>query len=95
MSLELHTGDGLLVALMILKVLDETSSTIDDWLKDVTMYANSLVNVRVEDRNRVTHNNKLFERIEEIKRELNNDCKIIVRVSGTEDLIRVTVMAKN
>ena len=94
MPQELHTGDGVLVALMILKVLEETNTTIDDWLKDVKMYSDSLVNIRVEDRNRVMNNDKLFNRIEEIKKELNNDCKIIVRASGTEDLIRVTVMAK-
>ena len=94
MPQELHTGDGVLVALMILKVLEETNTTIDDWLKDVEMYSDSLVNIRVEDRNRVMNNDKLFNRIEEIKKELNNDCKIIVRASGTEDLIRVTVMAK-
>lgn len=94
MPQELHTGDGVLVALMILKVLEETNTTIDDWLKDVEMYSDSLVNIRVEDRNRVMNNKALFERIEDIKKELNNDCKIIVRASGTEDLIRVTVMAK-
>ncbi len=94
MPQELHTGDGVLVALMILKVLEETNTTIDDWLKDVKMYSDSLVNIRVEDRNRVMNNDKLFNRIEEIRKELNNDCKIIVRASGTEDLIRVTVMAK-
>lgn len=94
MPQELHTGDGVLVALMILNVLEKTNTTIDDWLKDVEMYSDSLVNIRVEDRNRVMNNDKLFNRIEEIKKELNNDCKIIVRASGTEDLIRVTVMAK-
>lgn len=91
---ELKTGDGVLVALTIVKLLEETKTTINDWLKDVIMYADKLVNIRVMDRNSVMNNKGLFKRIEEIKQELNNDCKIIVRASGTEDLIRVTVMAQ-
>lgn len=91
---ELKTGDGVLVALTIVKLLEETKTDISSWLNDVEMYADKLVNVRVKDRNKVINNKKIFDRIAEIKYELNNDCKIIVRASGTEDLIRVTVMAK-
>lgn len=35
----------------------------------------------------------LQNQIEEMKKELHQDCKIIVRPSGTEDCIRVSVMA--
>lgn len=59
------------------------------------MYADKMVNIKVEDKKKVLENKSLFERIEEVKKELNNDCKIIVRASGTEDLIRVSVMAKS
>lgn len=91
---ELHTGDGVFVAMMIVKLLEETNTKIYDWLKDVKMYADTMVNIKVENKNKVLENKALFNRIEEIKKELNNDCKIIVRPSGTEELIRVTVMAQ-
>ena len=91
----LHTGDGVLVASLIVKVLEETNTTIDSWLTDVSMYSDKMVNIVVNDRNKVMDNKALFKRVEEIKNELNNDCKIIVRASGTEDLIRVSVMAKS
>lgn len=94
MPQELHTGDGVLIAITILKILEETNTNISDWLKNVHMYADKMVNVYVDDRNAVMNNAKLFERANEIRKELNNDCKIIIRPSGTEDLIRVTVMAK-
>ncbi len=91
----LHTGDGVLNAILIIKILTETNTKIDDWFNDVEMYSDKLVNIKVNNKNNVLQNTYLFNRIEEIKKELNNDCKIIVRPSGTEDLIRVTVMAKS
>ena len=91
----LHTGDGVLNAILIIKILEETKTNIDDWFNDVKMYSDKMVNIKVLDKKKVLNNTKLFDRIEEIKKELNNDCKIIVRASGTEDLIRVSVMAKS
>lgn len=91
----LHTGDGVLNALLVVNLLSETKTTIADWFKDVNMYADKMVNIKVVNKEKVLNNKTLFDRIEEIKKELNNDCKIIVRASGTEDLIRVSVMAKD
>ena len=91
----LHTGDGVLNAILIIKILEETKTNIDDWFNDVKMYSDKMVNIKVLDKKKVLNNTKLFDRIEEIKKELNNDCKIIVRASGTEDLIRVSVMSKS
>ena len=90
-----HTGDGVFVASQIIKILEETNTSIDDWLKDVKMYADKMVNIKVNDKKAVLNNQKLFDTVEEIKKELKNDCKIIIRASGTEDLIRVSVMAQN
>lgn len=59
------------------------------------MYADKMVNIKVNDKKAVLNNQKLFDTVEEIKKELKNDCKIIIRASGTEDLIRVSVMAQN
>ena len=91
----LHTGDGVLNALLVTNLLSETNTKIESWFEDIHMYADKMVNVIVSDRNKVINNEKLIKRINEIKNELNNDCKIIVRASGTEELIRVSVMAKS
>ena len=91
----LHTGDGVLNAITLINILEETNTNINDWLKDVVMYHDKMVNVKVKDKNKVLNDKSLFNRIDGIKRELNNDCKVIVRASGTEDLIRISVMAKD
>jgi phosphoglucosamine mutase len=91
----LHTGDGVLNALLVCNLLSETNTKIKDWFKDIKMYADKMVNIKVANKQNVLNNKNLFDRIDEIKKELNNDCKIIVRASGTEDLIRVSVMCKD
>ena len=91
----LHTGDGVLNALLVCNLLSETNTKITDWFKDIKMYADKMVNIKVANKQNVLNNKNLFDRIDEIKKELNNDCKIIVRASGTEDLIRVSVMCKD
>ncbi len=90
----LHTGDGVLNALLVIGLLTETNTLLEDWFDDISMYADLMVNIKVENKEKVLQNKKLYNRIDEIKKELNNDCKIIVRASGTEELIRVSVMAK-
>ncbi len=90
-----HTGDGVLIACYLIKILTEMNITIDDWLWDIKMYADCLMNVRVQDRTKIMDNDDLKKRVEEMKSELKQDCKIIVRASGTEELIRITVMAQD
>lgn len=91
----LHTGDGVLVASIIVKILDEEKCSINDLLFDVYMYSDRMVNIKVNNKENVLNSSLLFNRVDEIKKELNNDCKIIIRASGTEDLIRVSVMARS
>lgn len=90
-----YSGDGVLVASIIVKILVEEKCSIHDLLSDVYMYSNKIVNIKVNNKENVLNSNLLLNRIEEIRRKLDYDCKIIVRASGTEDLIRVSVMAKN
>lgn len=91
----LHTGDGVLNAILIIKILEETNTDIKSYFKDVVMYSDKMVNIKVKDKSKVLNSKALFDRVDEIKKDLNNDCKIIIRASGTEDLIRVSVMARS
>ena len=91
----LHTGDGVLNAILIIKILEETNTDIKSYFNDVVMYSDKMVNIKVKDKSKVLNSKALFDRVDEIKKDLNNDCKIIIRASGTEDLIRVSVMARS
>jgi len=91
----LHTGDGVLIAIMLIKILEETDTNMSDWFNDLEMYADRMINVSVTNKNAIYDNEILYKRIDEIKKELKDDCKIIVRPSGTEEKIRISVMAKD
>ena len=90
-----HSGDGLMISLYLLKVLLEEKKDLIDYTKDVSLYFNRMVNIQVEDKMKILENQSLFQRVEEIKEELNQDCKIIIRPSGTENVVRLNVMAKS
>ena len=87
------TGDGILIAMKLIQVLEETHTTLEDWLKEIALYPDVLQNVVVQNKEKVM-GIPLQKEIELMKEELHQDCKIIVRPSGTEDFIRVSVMAK-
>lgn len=91
---ELCTGDGMLVAGYILRILNETNTALEDWIKEITLYPQCLTNVKVSNKKEILNDDRLKNQISAIQQELNGDCKVFVRASGTEDVIRILVMAK-
>ena len=92
---ELNTGDGVLIASILIEIFRKENMTFSDYLKDVKSYFSKTINLNVKDKNKVMKSEMLHSKITEIKRCLNSECKIIVRPSGTEDLLRVTLMSRN
>ncbi len=91
----LHTGDGVLNALFIVKILEEENKTLSELSNCFEMYPDKTINVKVINKETIMSNNVLLNRINEIKSELGNDSKVLVRASGTESLIRVSISCKN
>lgn len=91
-SLLLNTGDGVLNAAFIVKILSEWKTTIDQLTKDVIIYPDKLVNVRNIDKS-ILGNVTIQNIIAKVTEELGNNGKVLVRASGTEPLIRVSVSA--
>ncbi len=86
-----HTGDGILVSLYLLSILEKTKKSLKELIKDVKLYPSKLVNLKI-DKHSIYNNKTLNDYINVTKKRLNNDCKIIIRPSGTEDLLRIFVM---
>lgn len=89
-----NTGDGILVGLLILMVLDEEKKTLEELTKTIEMYHDKMVNIPVNNK-AIINNDELNNRIKEIENDLGKYGKVILRASGTENLIRVSVMAKD
>jgi len=82
------TGDGILSSIVVAKILAETKKPLSSFV-DVKLYPQVNVNVKVKDKVRVLNNEVLAEAIEKEKEYLKNRGRVVVRASGTEDIIRI------
>lgn len=87
----LPTGDGILVSLILSKILVENNIELADIRQEMKKFPQVLLNKNVIDKTVAMERKELHEEIE--KQELNMGAKgrILVRSSGTEELVRVMV----
>lgn len=88
------TGDGILTSLMLLDAMAEKHASLAELASDVTIYPQLLQNVRVADKKTARENVRMLEAVEQVKKRLGNDGRVLVRESGTEPLIRVMAEAQ-
>lgn len=91
------TGDGQLSALQVLNVLHHTGRTLKDLAGEMEIYPQVLINVRVSKYGRVrfTSDLEIKHAIARAEEELGDDGRVLVRVSGTEPLVRVMLEGKD
>lgn len=89
------TGDGVLTSLKLMEVMLESKAKLSDLHKEVMIFPQLLVNVKVKNKKAVKEDAVITEVIDSITNELGSEGRIIVRESGTEPLIRVMVEAKS
>ena len=87
------TGDGILTSLKIMEAMLESKAKLSDLTKELRIYPQLLVNVRVKDKVKVMTDEKVLEAAKKVEEELGTDGRILLRPSGTEPLIRVMVEA--
>ncbi len=91
------TGDGELSALKLLCVMKETGRSLSDLANEMQVFPQVLVNVRVSDfgKARFPRDKEIKNAIEAAERELGDEGRVLVRVSGTEPLVRVMLEGKD
>jgi phosphoglucosamine mutase len=87
------TGDGLLTALQLLKVLQEESKPLSELASTMERLPQVLVNQKVGTKEGWAENSKIKEAIEKVQKDLGEYGRILVRPSGTEPKIRVMLEA--
>lgn len=87
------TGDGLVCALQVLRIMVETGSSLSELLSFFQKYPQSLLNVKVVNKPELDSIMGLKEVIEEVERLLDGSGRVLVRYSGTEKICRVMVEA--
>ena len=91
---QLNTGDGVLIASILIEIFRKEEKIFQDYLKDINSYFSRTINLSIENKNNLIKNEMLINKIDKIKNKFNQECKVIVRLSGTENLVRVTLMGK-
>lgn len=89
------TGDGVLTSLKIMEVMLESKAPLSELLKEITIYPQLMVNVKVHNKKAVKDDPIVMEAVAEVEKKLGNDGRILVRESGTEPVIRVMVEASS
>ena len=91
------TGDGQLSAIQVLKVLKNTDKTLKELADEMEIYPQVLINVRVSNYGRVrfTSDKEIKNAIARAEEELGDSGRVLVRVSGTEPLVRVMLEGKD
>lgn len=92
-----NTGDGQLTSLQVLNVMAHTNKSLKE-LKDIMeKYPQVMINVEAtkEQKELYKTNEKIKDEINNIENTLKEDGRVLVRPSGTENLIRVMIEGKD
>lgn len=86
------TGDGIISALQVLSAMQQTGKSLHQLKKELTMYPQTMINVRVEksDMNFASFPS-IADALAHAEEQLADKGRVLLRASGTEPLIRVMV----
>jgi phosphoglucosamine mutase len=88
-----QSGHGLLTALRLMARVAETGRSLADLASVVTVLPQVLQNVRVADKEAVARSAAVAEAVAQAEAELGSTGRVLLRPSGTEQLVRVMVEA--
>ena len=89
------TGDGIVSALQVLSALQRSQQTLAESTAEMSLWPQTLVNVKVQAGFDWQKNTKLMHAKEQAEKKLAHEGRVLIRASGTEPLIRVMVEARD
>ena len=85
------TGDGILSAIMLTEEMCDTKQPIDALCKELVLYPQTVRNLRVRDQREAIEDSAVREICENIRREIGERGRLLLRKSGTEPLVRIMI----
>jgi phosphoglucosamine mutase len=96
LALDKHsTGDGIVSALQVLQAVQRSGRSLAEMLSEVTLFPQTMINVRLAEGSDWTTNKTLSAEIEAAKVALGQSGRLLIRPSGTEPVLRVMVEARD
>ena len=90
-----NTGDGVLTSLKLMDVVINKKTTLSELAKEVELYPQLLKNVKVNDKNKCMEDKDILEIKEVVDNKLGNNGRLLLRASGTENVVRIMIEADN
>jgi phosphoglucosamine mutase len=87
------TGDGILTALRLMARMAQTGKPLAELASVMKSLPQVLVNVSVSDKNAVSCSPQVLAAVQSAEQELGDEGRVLLRPSGTEQLVRVMVEA--
>jgi phosphoglucosamine mutase len=87
------TGDGIATGLLLMEQLAVTGRRLADLAAIMTVLPQELINVRVADKHAVARAPEVQQAVDDAEAELAGVGRVLLRPSGTEQLVRVMVEA--
>jgi phosphoglucosamine mutase len=87
------TGDGIVIALQVLEVMVKTGKSLSELKQGLEKFPQTMINVPVgaNGRKMLLESGRIRDAVIDIESQLNGMGRVILRPSGTEPLIRVTL----
>lgn len=89
------TGDGILTAVKLANIIKTSGKSLEELASEVNIYPQKLVNIKVVDKKAAMEDSDILAECEKVEKELEGNGRILLRASGTENLIRVMVEASS
>ena len=89
------TGDGILTAVKLADIIKKSGKSLEELANEVNIYPQKLVNIKVVDKKTAMEDEEVLSDCTKVEKELEGNGRILLRASGTENLIRVMVEASS
>ena len=89
------TGDGIISALQILRIMQKTGKPLSELKKCLTKYPQAQRNLRVKEKPPLETLPEITKLVRETEEELNGKGRVLLRYSGTESKIRLLIEGRD
>jgi phosphoglucosamine mutase len=96
LCLDCHTtGDGIIAALQVLAALQRSGETLSQWVSELKMYPQKMINVALKPGADWAHHVGLVAAQKQVESLLGERGRMLIRASGTEPILRLMVEAED
>jgi phosphoglucosamine mutase len=89
-----NTGDGILSGVILSEIIVKSGKKLSELKKSIIIYPQKLVNIEVNEKKPVDEIPELKNAIKTIEKKLDKSGRVLVRYSGTQNMIRIMCEAE-